>query len=137
MSRSSQSSDAADDRGEFPVVGLVAAVAVVAGVSGYAVLVAGLGSSSDRPERVARTTLDRAHEEITSGGVAVPARLADAEVAPDAYSVRVRLTAAGRVWRVGPPVPTGVEPAAASRSVGVRLRPGRVRPGRLTVEVWS
>lgn len=133
MSRSSPSSDC----GEFPVVGLVAAVAVVAGVGGYATLLADAGSSTDRSDRVARLALDRAHDRVTSGGVADPNRLAEIDPDPDGYRVRVRLAAAGRVWRVGPAVPAGVEPAAASRQVGVRLQPGRVRPGRLTVEVWS
>ncbi len=130
MSRSSRS----PDRGTYPVVGLVAAVAVVGGVTLYAALLGTIGPPSDRAPRVADATLDRAHDAVTSGGVVSPARLAETTVSPDGYRVQVRLAAAGRVWRVGP---TPADHAAtASRSVGVRLDPGRVRPGTLTVAVW-
>lgn len=128
MSHSSRS----DERGTYPVVGLVAAVAVVAGVTLYAGLVD--TPPTDRADRVAATALEQAHEGVTSGGVGIPARLPEAIPDPDGYRVRLRLTAAGRVWRVGPAPPA--ETAAASRQVGVRLDPGRVRPGTLTVEVW-
>lgn len=160
MSRSSQS------RGEYPLVGLVAAVAVVAGVSGYVALVGSVGPASDRAERVAEATLVRAHEAVTSGGVAIPSRLAEADPAPDGWQVRLRLAAAGRVWRAGPSPPggetnatlddslstedgstlgddsdsagrgRGTDTASATEQLGVQLGPGRIRPGTLTVEVW-
>ncbi|MEZ3115235.1 hypothetical protein RYH80_04780 [Halobaculum sp. MBLA0147] len=149
MSRSSRSGDrptdavdsAATDAGRraqsSPTVGLVAAFAVVAGVSLYATALVGVETDdSTRERRLATTTLDRAHAAVTSGGVAVPARLRRvAGVAPADHDLRVRLRAAGRTWTHGPEPPP--ETTTASRRVGVSLGPGRIRPGELTVEVWS
>lgn len=124
---------------ESPVVGLVAAATVVAAVSGYALVLADADTpGGDRDETVAATALSRAHAAVTSGGVAVPAQLANAtSVAPSEYRLRVTLTAAGRSWRAGSQPPS--DPAAVTadgRRVGVAVGPGRIRPGRLRVEVW-
>lgn len=130
----------ASSRGQSsPVAGLIAAVAVVAAVGGYVQLLDSGTSSSDRHVgRVAETTLSRVHERVTSGGVAVPARLPQAMgVGPDGYSLRVTLSAGNRTWRVGPDPPTDRTVASAERRVGVAVRAGRVRPGDLGVEVWS
>jgi|APHM01.1.fsa_nt_gi hypothetical protein len=123
---------------ESPVVGLVAAATVVAAVSGYALVVADTDTpGSDRDETVAATTLSRVHTVITSGGVAVPARLANATgTTPSEYSLRVTLSAAGRRWRAGSRPPPGTDTTTADRRVGVAVAPGRIRPGRLRVEVW-
>ena len=124
---------------ESPVVGLVAAATVVAAVSGYALVVADADTpGADRDETVATTTLSRAHTAVTSGGVAVPARLANVTgAAPPEYDTRVTLSAAGRSWRVGSEPPADTETATDDRQVGVAVGPGRIRPGRLRVEVWQ
>jgi hypothetical protein len=122
-----------------PVAGLVAAFAVFAGLSAYAVVFDGVDDAAPdrRADGVAATTLARAHEAVTSGGVADPARLADAvDAGPDGYHLRVTLSASGRTWRAGPTPPDATDPARASRRVGVAVGPGRVRPGELAVEVW-
>jgi uncharacterized protein (DUF3084 family) len=123
---------------ESPVVGLVAAATVVAAVSGYALVLADADTPTDRDETVATTTLSRAHTAVTSGGVAVPARLANATSAvPPEYDLRVTLSAAGRSWRAGDQPPSDPAAVAADdRRVGVAVGPGRIRPGRLRVEVW-
>lgn len=120
-----------------PTVGLVAAFAVVAGVSLYATTLVGVDAGDGtRERRLATTTLDRAHAAVTSGGVAVPARLRRvAGVAPADHDFRVLLHAAGRTWTHGPEPPP--EATTASRRVGVSLGAERIRPGELTVEVWS
>ncbi|MFB6176205.1 MAG: hypothetical protein ABEI99_03485 [Halobaculum sp.] len=120
------------------MTGLIAAVAVVAAVGGYVHTLDGGGEPpSRRDDRVAATTLARVHEQITSGGVAVPARMANAVgVGPDGYHLRVTLSAGSRAWHVGPKPPTKGSVASAERRVGVAVRAGRVRPGDLAVEVW-
>jgi len=125
---------------ESPVVGLVAAATVVAAVSSYALVLADTDApGTDRDETVAATTLSRAHTAITSGGVAVPARLANTTgAAPPAYELHVTLTAAGQSWRAGSQPPADPATVAADdRRVGVAVTPGRIRPGRLRVEVWQ
>lgn len=137
MSQSSRPS-----RGQnSPVVGLVAAVVVTAAVGSYALVVADGGVSDrerDRRETLAATTLSRVHAVVTSGGVAVPDRLVTARTErPPGYRLHATLSAAGRTWRVGSPPPADAETATRSRRVGVALTPGRIRPGRLRVEVWK
>jgi hypothetical protein len=122
---------------------LVAAAAVVAAVGSYAVVLdSGGDAGGDSSDETAETALVRVHETITSGGVAVPARLATAaEDGPAEYHLRISLTAAGRSWRVGPDPPkrdsheTTYE--TAERRVGVAVGAGRIRPGDLRVEVWQ
>jgi hypothetical protein len=135
MSLSSASSRAQSS----PVAGLIAAVAVVAAVGGYLqTFEAGDDGSQNRhEEQIAATTLSRVHGQVTSGGVAVPARLANAaSVGPDGYHLRVTLSTGDRTWHVGPEPPTTSGVASADRRVGVAVRAGRVRPGDLAVEVW-
>ena len=118
----------------------MAAVAVTAAVGGYALVVADDAPDRGRDRRgtLAATTLARVHGAVTSGGVAVPDRLAAAGTErPPGYQVHATLSAAGRTWRVGSPPPADADPAARSRRVGVALGPGRIRPGRLRVEVWE
>jgi len=123
---------------ESPVVGLVAAATVVAAVSGYALVLADADTPGpDRDETVATTALARAHAAVTSGGVAVPARLANATgAAPPEYDLWVTLSAGGRSWRAGTHPPADTDTATDERRVGVAVGPGRIRPGRLRVEVW-
>ncbi|MFB6242475.1 MAG: hypothetical protein ABEH80_00125 [Halobaculum sp.] len=167
MSRSSPSgSDRSARRAQAsPVTGLIVAVVVAVAVSAYALtLLDGgdrdgglddgrltddeqLGSEEQlrddeppnrRDATVAATTLARVHDVVTSGGVAVPARLATAtEERPHGYRLSVTLTAGRRTWHAGATPPAGAVTAPATREVGVAVGPGRIRPGRLRVEVWQ
>lgn len=134
MSRSS-------GRGQVePTAALVALLAVCVGVSTYAATLEGAGYGSDRD--VADPTLDRVVDRLAAGGVADPTRRRRARHAgPAGYRLNVTVAAAGRRWHAGPTPPAGANERhgidTASRPLGVRLAPGRVRPGRVRVEVWS
>lgn len=67
--------------------------------------------------------------------VVEPDRLDAAAVGPTGYEVAVSVTAGDREWTAGPSPPP--DATAASQRVPVRVDAGRVRPGRLTVEVWT
>ncbi|WP_248897500.1 DUF7285 family protein [Haloplanus halobius] len=118
-----------------PLAALVVLVAVCAAVSTYAMAV---DSAIPEPTRdVAAPTLERAVRTLATGGVVRPSRTARAaRAAPSGYHLNVTVAAAGKRWHVGPAPPgrSGVDTAA--RSIGVRLNPGQIRPGRVRVEVW-
>jgi hypothetical protein len=130
MSRSSA-------RGQVePTAALVVLFAVAAAVSTYAVALEDTVQSTDRT--LAEPTLDRVVQRLSVGGVVEPARTRRAHgVKPAGYRLNLTVAAAGRRWSVGPVAPRGPEVDRASASVGVRLAPGRIRPGRVHVEVWS
>ncbi|WP_049935820.1 DUF7285 family protein [Haloplanus natans] len=131
MSRSSA-------RGQVePTAALVVLLAVCAAVSTYAVALNGAGYESER--NVASPTLDRVVGRLAVGGVADPRRRARARRSgPTGYRLNVTIAAAGRRWYAGPSPPGRLaDTDTAARSVGVRIAPGRVRPGRVRVEVWS
>lgn len=119
-----------------PVAAVVAVLALCLALAAY-------GAVGERvlPERggsaPAAQVLDDAVGAATPAGSVVvsPTRLAGG-VAPAGYRVHVRLTAGERAWTAGASDPP---PAAASaaRRVPVRTAPGDVRPGELTVEVWT
>jgi len=117
-----------------PTAALVVLFAVCLGVTTYAVA---LDDAAPRPERdVATPTLDRVVTELSSGGAARPSDLSRVRrLRPRGYRLNVTVAAAGRRWHAGPSPPTAAQVAA--RRVGVRLGPGRVRPGRVRVEVWA
>lgn len=118
-----------------PVAALAALFAVCAGVSLYATVLGGAIPVVDRG--VADPTLDRVRDGASDGGVVAPARLAEArDRGPAGRRLNVSLAADGREWHVGPAVPPRVTDRA-DRLVSVRLGPGRVEPGRLSVAVWS
>lgn len=131
MSRSSA-------RGQVePTAALVALLAVCVAVSTYATALAGAGYETDR--NVAAPTLDRVVDRVAAGSVADPARRERAQRAgPAGYRLNVTLAAAGERWHAGPTPPGRLaDTDTASRAIGVRLAPGRIRPGRVRVEVWS
>ncbi|MDS0297961.1 hypothetical protein NDI76_04335 [Halogeometricum sp. S1BR25-6] len=128
-----------------PVAALAALFAVCAGVSLYATVLAGAVPVVDE-RSTAGPTLDRVADAASDGGVVAPARLAEArDRGPAGRRLNVSLAADGREWGVGPAVPGDSSDAAdrtnrvdrAGRLVSVRLAPGRVEPGRLSVAVWS
>lgn len=130
MSRSS-------GRGQVePVAALVVLLAVCAAVSTYAVAVDGSVRESDRD--LASPTLDRVVDVLAADGVADPARTKEARRAePAGHRLNVTVARADRRWHAGPTPAEGAETDVATRTVGVRLDPGRVRPGRVRVEVWT
>lgn len=116
-----------------PTVTLAAVLAIVLGLTAYAIVLA--DAVPDRDRDLAEPTLVRAHDQLTSGGVADPSRLEfSRDEAPAGYDVNLTLETGDRRWAVGPLAPPSAD--VASRSVGVRLRPGTVRPATLAVEVW-
>jgi hypothetical protein len=129
MSRSSA-------RGQVePTAALVVLVAVCAAVSAYAVAVDGAIGETERS--VATPTLDRAVDALSSGGVAEPDRRSRARRSgPPGYRLNVTVAAAGRRWYAGPTPPGAVDTETATRRIGVRIGPARIRPGRVRVEVW-
>lgn len=120
-----------------PIAALVCLLAVCAAVSTYATALAGSGYETDRD--VAEPTLDRVVDRLAAGGVAVPERTARAQRAgPTGYRLNVTVAAAGERWHAGPTPPDRQgDTDTAARPIGVRLAPGRVRPGRVRVEVWA
>lgn len=113
---------------------LAAVLAITFGLVAYAIV---LGDAvPDRDRDLAEPTLVRAHDRLTPGGVADPSQLDPArDEAPAGYGTNLTLATADRRWAVGPIAPPSAD--EASRSVGVRLGPGTVRPAILAVEVWS
>ncbi|MFC5970636.1 hypothetical protein ACFPYI_04755 [Halomarina salina] len=132
-------------RGQVEPVAALVALAVVcaalslyAGVLGDTLAVTG-GSSSDP---TAESVADRARGHLTPAGVADPDRLDGVPgTAPDGYRLNATLACrdagagTGGEWTVGPAPPSTAERAVVP--VSVRVAPGRVRPCRLAVVVWS
>ena len=118
-----------------PIAALVAVFTVGLAISLYATALpdAGVGTPGDE---TAETTLSVVYRNISDGGVVRPQQVKLAPgVAPPGYDVNVTLAVAGETWLAGPVPPESAR--SASRRVSVRLAPGNVRPGRLTVVVWS
>lgn len=119
-----------------PVAAVVAVLALCLAIAAYGVVSAGVlpDSKSSAP---ASQVLDAAADAAsTEGSVVVsPSRLS-ADVAPVGYEAALRLSADDRTWTAGASDPPP-EAASASRRVPVRVGPGDVVPGRLTVEVWE
>ena len=119
-----------------PVPALVAVLAVCLALGAYASVrgtaLPGLGHGAPT-DAVLADASDAATD--ADSAVVSPDDLTAAGVAPDGFRVAVTLTAGDREWTAGAEPPDGA--ASASERVPVRVAPGRVRPGRLTVEVWQ
>ncbi|MFC7155587.1 hypothetical protein ACFQPA_08960 [Halomarina halobia] len=118
-----------------PVAALVALVALSLAVSLYA----GVAVESVAPDAddggTAATAADRAVALVAPAGVATPADLpAVTDAAPAGYRLNATLSAGGERWHLGPAAPSTAP--HATRPVSVRLSPGRVVPGTLSVVVW-
>jgi hypothetical protein len=123
------------DRGQFePVVALVAVLAVAAGLVTYAdTLYAALPGEPERA--TAETALDRVHADLRVAGAAHPDRLDRVSgSAPGGWAMNVTLRTKAGSWQRGPDPPRGA--LRAQRRVSVRVAPGNLRPGRLTVVLW-
>ncbi|MFB6140293.1 MAG: hypothetical protein ABEJ26_07640 [Halosimplex sp.] len=118
-----------------PLAALVAVLVVALALALYAgAFEANLPGPLDRDR--AEAAADRIERAVTAGGVARPGRLTAAlDRGPSGYRVNATLTVGDRTERAGPAAPATAD--AASRRVGVRLEPGRIRPGRLEVRVWT
>lgn len=124
----------ATDRGAVEPLAALAGVLVVGLLlSTYAVGVERT-LPTERDRDLATSTLAAADDRVTRNGLARPDRLDAEGLAPSGYRVRVVLRAAGSKWADGDDPPA--DAATATRQVSVRVGPGRVRPGRLRVEVW-
>ena len=117
-----------------PVPALIAAAVVCVAVSLYATALHDRTPGADRD--LAGPAADEAVDALTDTGVADPARLGNAsEHAPPGYEANLTLTAHDRAWTAGPTPPD--DASTATRSVTVRVGPGRHRPGRIRVVVWT
>jgi hypothetical protein len=120
-----------------PVAALVAVAVLGLAIGAYATVRADVlpGPESDAPSNaVLDETVDAA---TPSGAVAVNPRAFDVDsVAPDGYEVAVTITAGDSEWARGAEQPPP-DTTADTRRVPVRVAPGKIRPGRITVEVWS
>lgn len=121
------------DRGYVePLAAIAAVFAVSVGLSVYVVGLEGVVEGGDRS--IAETVLEEIRDDAGGRAVLEPDRLS-ATSAPSGWEANVTLiTRHGRVT-AGPVPPNDAE--RASERVSVRLGPGTVRPGRLTVEVWQ
>lgn len=116
-----------------PLAALAALFVVCVGLSTYAVVLADTGGPTDRD--LAEPTLAAVHDDVTVRGVVHPARLDRTPGdGPVGARLNVSLATGDRRWAVGPVVAAHGD--RASRTVSVRLGPGRVRAGHLRVVVW-
>ena len=118
-----------------PLPALVAVAVLCLAVGGYASIRVGVvpvGGSGAPADAVLSDTVDAASE--PGSVVVIPGDLT--AVAPSGYEAAVTVTAGDREWSTGTRSPPAGA-ATASRRVPVRLSPGRVRPGRIVVEVWA
>ncbi|WP_335999877.1 DUF7285 family protein [Halorientalis halophila] len=117
-----------------PIAAIVAVFAVGVGLTIYT------GAVQDalpgtQPRNVAQPTLSAVEDHISEAGVIDPERLREStEHAPDGRTLNATLRVGDRRWAIGPRPPESARQASTRASV--RLRPGTIRPGRLTVRVW-
>jgi len=116
-----------------PLAALVAVFAVCAALSVYAGVLDATVPTLDR--NAAEPTVERVERRLTDAGVVDPRTLLDGlRAGPDGYGLNLSLRADGETWSAGPTPPPSAD--AAERTVSVSVGPGRIRPGRLRVEVW-
>jgi len=130
MSRSSASRAQVE-----PLAAIVAVFVVGVGLAVYAGTIESvLPHQSKQP--AAPATLAAVEDAVTVAGVVVPTKLSAARTErPATGRLNVTLSAAGEKWHVGPTPPGTAE--TASERVSVRVEPGVIRSGRLTVRVWE
>lgn len=117
-----------------PLAAIVAVFAVGAGLTVYAGVLDSELPGRER-QHVAGPTLDRLESTVAQSGIIEPGKLAEGQaVVPDGYRLNATLVTAKTRWHVGPEPPKRAQ--RATEQVSVRVAPGRVRPGRLTVRVW-
>lgn len=117
-----------------PIAALVALLAVGAALTLYVAVAA---EETRDPERSgAGPAMERLSADAVSDGVVEPGAVPDPEsLVRGGRDVRITLRYDGVERQYGPSPPADVDRAV--RPVSVRVRPGDVRPGSVTVEVWS
>lgn len=117
-----------------PIAALVAVFAVSVGLALYAGVVEdALGTAGGTQNRAAPTA-DAVERHLASAGVVHPERIEDAGRAiPTGYEGNVTLRTGSR-WTAGPTPPPRAD--TETRVVSVRVRPGAIRRGSLSVAVW-
>lgn len=123
-----------------PLPALIALVAVCSGVTLYvgAHATVNLDSPDQSP---ADSAVDQLAEALTADGPAETDALNDSDTlaaidpVPDGYNYRTTIEIDDQRIHAGPEPPSDAD--RATRRVPVESTPGTVRPGRLTVEVWS
>lgn len=118
-----------------PLAALAAVFAVGVGLSLYAGALDGALASLATDRTVAPAAADRfLTAASTFGAVEPPIEEAAAEARPTAHRLNATLRAGDASWTAGRPAPASA--ACERRRVGVRVAPGRVRPGSLEVCTW-
>jgi hypothetical protein len=118
-----------------PLAALAAVVVVGLALGLYADVLTGVTPGEARAP-TADATLQRVHEAVTEGGVAVPGRLDRThDVPPPGHQLNVTLSTGTRQWTTGPEPPSRAE--AARRQTAVRVDEWAAPTGRLSVVVWS
>ena len=116
-----------------PFAALAAVFALCLGLSTYAIVLSDTQQTTDRD--VAGPTLVSVHDALSVRGIVHPSNLSRARLhAPTNGHLNATLSINTRRWSVGPLPPPTADRAA--RHVSVRLGPGRIRAGRLSVVVW-
>ncbi|WP_338727718.1 hypothetical protein [Haladaptatus sp. DJG-WS-42] len=121
-------------RGQLdPVPALIAVVVVGLGMSLYAGVVTDfLPSQQVNPT----PTLHQMSAQLQTNGVVEPETLTDLDsVGPAGYETNVTLETAAERWTRGPTPPTNAVTARAR--VSIRVAPGCINPGWLTVRMWQ
>ncbi|MDQ2073107.1 DUF7285 family protein [Haloarcula sp. NS06] len=125
------------DRGTTePVAALVAVFAVTLGVSLYAGVVDQAFGTLDDDRNIATPTADAVEQRLSSTGVVQPEGIDNAlDAVPANYHGNATITATtGERWSGGRESPSNAD--TETRTVSVRVGPGAVRRGTLTVRVW-
>ncbi|WP_250873469.1 DUF7285 family protein [Halomarina rubra] len=120
-----------------PLAALLALTVVCTGLSLYAgVLDGALDRGVDEHDSTADLAADHVRARLAPAGVAAPARLDGVgAAAPDGYHLDATLTCRDEEWTTRATAPPSAD--RVTEPVSVRVAPGRVRPCRLTVAVWS
>jgi len=119
-----------------PIATLVAVFAVTFGLALYAGVIDDAFATLDDDRNVATPTTDAVEQQLSSAGVVQPGgvdKSLDAVPANYHGNVTVRATT-GEQWSSGREPPNSVD--IETRTVSVRVGPGSVRRGTLTVRVW-
>lgn len=121
------------DRAQLnPFVALAAVLVLATSLSTFALAFGDVPLPDGERER-AEPVLTRAAGALHAGGAVDPAAVDEVDPAVRA-SVNLTVRARNETWSFGPAAPR--DAATASRTVPVRLAPGRVVPGRLRAAVW-
>ncbi|MDT3436179.1 hypothetical protein [Haloarcula sp. 1CSR25-25] len=125
------------DRGTTePLAALVAVAAVGLGLALYAGVLDDAFGALDDDRNIATPTTDAVERRLSTAGIVQPERLdAALQVVPADYHGNLTIAATtGERWTAGRGPPGGVD--TERRTVSVRVGPGAVRRGTLTVRVW-